>query len=185
MLSGDIPFANSEHDPNEPARRRARRRIPELIVRELSFSGQAMTARQIAKAIDYNLEGTETALRRMEEAGQLHQSGSNRWTIASATAAKHLQSTLPTAATANSRHRERVTSRHDSVNLSGGHSAHWHPLCWHPLPVQKPKERTLIGPKEGAVWQEKRTYQVNSDWTGSMVINLNAPSRLIRFLRGS
>ena len=72
------------HDPNEPARRRARRRIPELIARELSFSGQAMTARQIAKAIDYNLEGTETALRRMEEAGQLHQSESNRWTIASA-----------------------------------------------------------------------------------------------------
>ena len=72
------------HDPNEPARRRAPRRIPELIARELSFSGQAMTARQIAKAIDYNLEGTETALRRMEEAGQLHQSGSNRWTIASA-----------------------------------------------------------------------------------------------------
>jgi len=84
MLSGDIPYANAEHDPNEPARRRARRRIPELIARELSFSGQAMTARQIAKAIDYNLEGTETALRRMEEAGQLHQSESNRWTIASA-----------------------------------------------------------------------------------------------------
>ena len=88
MLSGNIPYANAEHDPNEPARRRARRRIPELIARELSFSGQAMTARQIAKAIDYNLEGTETALRRMEEAGQLHQSESHRWTIASATAAQ-------------------------------------------------------------------------------------------------
>ena len=88
MLSEDIPYATAAHDPNEPARRRARRRIPELIARELSFSGQAMTARQIAKAIDYNLEGTETALRRMEEAGQLHQSESHRWTIASATAAQ-------------------------------------------------------------------------------------------------
>src|SRR5215831_7684018 len=28
------------------------------------------------------------------------------------------------------------------------HSAHRHPLCWHPLPRAKPKERTLIGPAE-------------------------------------
>jgi len=29
------------------------------------------------------------------------------------------------------------------------HSAHC-PLCWHPLPMQKPKERTLIGPAEAS-----------------------------------
>jgi len=85
MLSGDIPATNAEHDPNELAGRRTRRRVPELIARELSFSGQAMTARQIAKAIDYNLERTETALRRMEEAGQVHQSGDNRWAVGSET----------------------------------------------------------------------------------------------------
>src|SRR5260370_6025108 len=28
------------------------------------------------------------------------------------------------------------------------HSAHWHPLCWHPLPRAKAKERTLTGPTE-------------------------------------
>src|SRR5438477_10555614 len=28
------------------------------------------------------------------------------------------------------------------------HMAHRCPLCWHPLPLAKPKERTLIGPAE-------------------------------------
>src|SRR5438132_13089745 len=36
-------------DPKEPGQRRVRRQIRELILRELSFSGQAMTATQIAK----------------------------------------------------------------------------------------------------------------------------------------
>jgi DNA-binding IclR family transcriptional regulator len=58
-----------------------RRHIPQLILRELSFSGQAMTTGQIAKAIDYNHEGTEIALKRMEEAGQVLQSGGGRWAI--------------------------------------------------------------------------------------------------------
>jgi len=61
MLGGNSAVANTECNPKEPARpRRTRRPIPELIVRELSFSGQVMTVRQIAKAIDYNLDGTET-----------------------------------------------------------------------------------------------------------------------------
>jgi hypothetical protein len=42
-----------------------RRPIRELILRELSFSGQAMTAAQIAKAINYIPERTETALERI------------------------------------------------------------------------------------------------------------------------
>ena len=88
MLGRDTSVANAEHDPKEPARRRTRRRIPELIARELWFSGQAMTARQIAKAIDYNFERTEIALRRMEEAGQVHRSGKDRWGISSATTAQ-------------------------------------------------------------------------------------------------
>jgi hypothetical protein len=83
MLGGNSAVANTECNPKEPARRRrTRRRIPELIVRELSFSGQAMTVRQIAKAIDYNLEGTETALNRMEKDGQVLRDKGGGWAIA-------------------------------------------------------------------------------------------------------
>ncbi len=71
-------------DPQEPRRRRGRRPIRELILRELSFSAQTMTASQITKAIDYNLERTETALRRLEEAGQVRNEG-GRWAIGIAT----------------------------------------------------------------------------------------------------
>src|SRR5215470_10386329 len=64
MLGGHIPEANAgvSDDPPAPAakgvteaarKRRSRRNIPELIVRELSFSGEAMTAREIAKGIGY------------------------------------------------------------------------------------------------------------------------------------
>jgi predicted transcriptional regulator len=62
-------------------RRRARRSIPQLILRELSFSGQAMTAIQIAKAINYIPERTETALERMEQDGQVVRYEMGRWTI--------------------------------------------------------------------------------------------------------
>ena len=41
-------------------RRRTRRPIAQLILRELSFSGQTMTTAQIARAIDYIFERTET-----------------------------------------------------------------------------------------------------------------------------
>src|ERR1700719_4262784 len=68
-------------DPSEPGRRRVRRQIRELILRELSFSGQAMTAAQIAKAIDYLPERTETALQRMEESGQVLRNAGGRWAI--------------------------------------------------------------------------------------------------------
>jgi hypothetical protein len=68
-------------DPNEPGRRRVRRQIRELILRELSFSGQAMTAAQIAKAIDHLPERTEMALQRMEESGQVLRNAGGRWAI--------------------------------------------------------------------------------------------------------
>jgi DNA-binding IclR family transcriptional regulator len=48
---------------------------------ELSFSGQPMTAGQIARAIDYNPAGTETALERMERGGQVLRSDGSRWII--------------------------------------------------------------------------------------------------------
>ena len=68
-------------DPKQPGRRRVRRHIRELILRELSFSGQAMTATQIAKAIDYQTERTEMALQRMEETGQVLRNAGGRWAI--------------------------------------------------------------------------------------------------------
>jgi hypothetical protein len=63
------------------AHRRPHRDIPKLITRELSFSVQPMTARQIAKAIEYNLKGTEKALGRMERDGQAHRDGGDSWAI--------------------------------------------------------------------------------------------------------
>jgi hypothetical protein len=83
ILWGEIPASSvaSLPEPKEPSRQRTRRRIPELILRELSFSGHPMTARQIAKAIDYTLERTETALKRMEEAAQVLENEGGQWAI--------------------------------------------------------------------------------------------------------
>jgi hypothetical protein len=79
QTSDDV--AGSSSEAKEPSQRRTRRRIPELIQRELLYSGQAMTMRQIAKAIDYNLQRTEIVLKRMEEAGQLLRNEGGQWTI--------------------------------------------------------------------------------------------------------
>ena len=68
-------------DLQELRRRSVRRPIRELILRELSFSGQAMTATQIAKAITYIPERTETALERMEKDGQVIRNEAGRWAI--------------------------------------------------------------------------------------------------------
>jgi hypothetical protein len=68
-------------EPRETRQRRGRRPIRELILRELSFSGQAMTAAQIAKAINYIPERTETALERMEKDGQVIRNEAGRWAI--------------------------------------------------------------------------------------------------------
>ena len=91
MLGLAIPTGDAPSDPapapasrpKEPGRRRVRRHIRELILRELSFSGQAMTATQIAKAIDYQTERTEIALQRMEETGQVLRNAEGRWAIGS------------------------------------------------------------------------------------------------------
>jgi hypothetical protein len=77
----EISVGSAGPDPEEHGRRRVRRHIPQLILRELSFSGQAMLASQIAKAIDYHPERTETALHRMEETGQVLRNAGGRWTI--------------------------------------------------------------------------------------------------------
>ena len=68
-------------DLRETRPRSARRPVRELILPELSFSGQAMTAAQIAKAITYIRRRTETALERMEKDGQVVRNEAGRWTI--------------------------------------------------------------------------------------------------------
>jgi len=84
MLRGEIAVRHEKTDPKPPGRRRGRRPIPQMILRELSFSGQPMTAGQIAKAIEYNRDRTETALKRMEKDGQVLRSESGRWSIGTA-----------------------------------------------------------------------------------------------------
>ena len=81
-FGSDRPRASAaglRSDPEEP-RRRGRRPIPQLILRELSYSGQSMTTVQIAKAIEYLPDRTGKALERMEKAGQVRNEG-GRWAI--------------------------------------------------------------------------------------------------------
>ena len=100
--SGAAASGVAASDPKEPGRRRARRQIRELILRELSFSGQAMTATQMAKAIDYLPERTETALQRMEESGQVLRNAEGRWAIGN-TAMAQLNGHATTGANGKSR----------------------------------------------------------------------------------
>lgn len=79
MLRAEISVEHDEAKP--PGRRRGRRPIPQMIVRELSFSGQAMSTAQIATAIEYNSERTETALKRLEKEGQVLRNEAGRWAI--------------------------------------------------------------------------------------------------------
>jgi hypothetical protein len=63
-----ITSNETEGEPVETLRER-RRDIRQLIIKELSFSAKSMTKHQIAKAINYIPEKTETALKRLETAG--------------------------------------------------------------------------------------------------------------------
>jgi hypothetical protein len=69
----------AESQSDKSGRRRPRRDIIGLILSELSFSGQAMTTAQIAKAIDYLPERTETALTRLETGGKIIRDERGRW----------------------------------------------------------------------------------------------------------
>jgi len=82
MMAGEISSSSSSRPkPMLPGRQRVRRPIRQLILRELSFSGQTMTVTQIAKAVEYHCGRTERALRRMETAGQVIRNGEGRWAI--------------------------------------------------------------------------------------------------------
>ena len=61
--------------------KRRRRDIRQMIVKELSYSGKAMTTKQIAKAIDYLQERTEIAVKRLESEGKLIRNSSGLWEV--------------------------------------------------------------------------------------------------------
>ena len=61
--------------------KRRRRDIRQMIIKELSYSGKAMTTKQIAKAIDYLQERTEAAVKRLESEGKLIQNPSGLWEL--------------------------------------------------------------------------------------------------------
>ena len=80
----DDAAGSDTSDTRGSSERRPRRRIPQLILRELSFSGEAMSASPIANAINYNLDRTQTALTHLEEAGQVSRNREGRWEIRTA-----------------------------------------------------------------------------------------------------
>ena len=61
--------------------RRKRRDIRQMIIKELSYSGKAMTTKQIGKAIDYIRERTEAALKRMESEGKIIRNRDGLWEV--------------------------------------------------------------------------------------------------------
>ena len=63
---------------------RRRRNIRQLIIRELTFSGKAMTKEHIAKSIEYLPPQTERALRRLENSGKV-QNTDGRWEVVTST----------------------------------------------------------------------------------------------------
>lgn len=79
IFGGAIPVNSREPQTEKSDGQKQRRNIRELILRELSFSGHAMTTSQIAKAIDYIPERTETALKRLENSGKIVRHDNGRW----------------------------------------------------------------------------------------------------------
>ena len=122
LLGGEIATGDGGTDPREePVRRRVRRPIREMILRELSFCGHEMTTAQIARAIDYMPERTETALERLERDGQVLRN-KGRWTIGTAPLAQP-QMVTPSEATAVPKQQDRSaqkTTVFRGVKVNGG-----------------------------------------------------------------
>jgi len=84
ILELQVSTDNTEVEPIKSLTRR-RRNIPQLIIRELSFSGKAMAKEQIAKAIDYLPWQTEKALRRLKGSEKIVQNKDGRWEVITST----------------------------------------------------------------------------------------------------
>jgi predicted transcriptional regulator len=79
-VTTDVASNGIEVETHERPRRR-RRDIRQIIIKELSFSGNAMTTQQIAKAINYLPERTEAALKRLASEGKLIQNRDSLWEV--------------------------------------------------------------------------------------------------------
>ena len=86
ILGVQISLSVIEVVPNKAPSRR--RNIPQLILRELSFSGKAMAKEQIAKAIDYLPFQTERALKRLASSRKIVQNSDGRWEVVAPTPAQ-------------------------------------------------------------------------------------------------
>ena len=75
IASNDIEVENYK------LHRRKRRDIRQMIIQELTYSGKAMTTRQIANAIDYLQKGTETVLKRLDNEGKIAQNRDGLWEV--------------------------------------------------------------------------------------------------------
>ena len=75
IASNDIEVENCK------LHRRKRRDIRQMIIQELTYSGKAMTTRQIANAIDYLQNGTETVLKRLDNEGKIAQNRDGLWEV--------------------------------------------------------------------------------------------------------
>ena len=64
---------------NYKLHRKRRRDIRQMIIQELSHSAQPMTTRQIATAIDYLQERTETVLKSLASKGKITQNRDGLW----------------------------------------------------------------------------------------------------------
>ena len=82
LLTGATSATSCKLRSDKPSRRRPRRDIVQLILREMSFNAKAMTSAQIAQAIVYIPERTETALKRLETGGKVIRDEHGRWIIA-------------------------------------------------------------------------------------------------------
>jgi hypothetical protein len=83
ILGLQISAGNTEVEPVKSLTPR-RRNIRQLIIRELTFSGKAMTKEHIAKSIEYLPTQTERALRRLENSGKV-QNTDGRWEVVTST----------------------------------------------------------------------------------------------------
>ena len=72
---------------NKPRRRK--RNISELILNELSFSGRAMTTKEIVRAINYRLDLTERSLNDLDSFDKITREEDGRWAILNTTPTQH------------------------------------------------------------------------------------------------
>jgi hypothetical protein len=84
IFSSSVITKNSDNgikEETDESHKRRRRDIRQMIIKELSYSAKAMTTRQIAAAIDYLPDGTEAALKRLQNEGKTVQNRDGLWEV--------------------------------------------------------------------------------------------------------